>query len=143
LVVVVIVLVVVVVVIVLIVVVVSVPVRRPPVKTIAGPVVFWHRALSGIDTQKARTELVTGSSGTLEQAILDLADRPALGGLSPSTATEALWDLATRANWLKVFQLSELQGRPSAYAGQYGCGRASELVPRCLRASGGQYLATA
>ncbi len=96
--------------------VVSSPVRRPPVETVAGPVSFWHRSITDMETQKARTDLGTGWATTAEQTLLDLADRPPLGGLAPRTAAEAIWDLAARVDWIRVRHLSEAQDRPSAYA---------------------------
>ncbi len=96
--------------------VVSAPVRRPPVRTTIGPVAFWHRDLDALDTQKARTELAVGWAATAEQALLDLAGRPNLGGLSPVTAAEAMWDLARRVDWNLIHRLSELQRHPGAYA---------------------------
>ncbi len=96
--------------------VVTAPVRRPAINTIAGPVEFWHRSSADLDYQKTRTELATGWSGTAEQALLDIADRPTLGGLLPTTATDALWELAKRADWTRVQQLSLEQRRRAAYA---------------------------
>ena len=94
----------------------SVPVRRPPLETIAGPVSFWHRPVADLDTQKAGTDLGIGWATTAEQTLLDLADRPRLAGLAPRVAAEAMWDLAARADWLRIQRLSEAQNRPSAYA---------------------------
>jgi predicted transcriptional regulator of viral defense system len=96
--------------------VVSIPIRRPPIETIAGPVSFWHRSITDIATQKARTDLGVGWATTAEQTLLDLADRPRLAGLAPRTTAEAMWDLAARVDWFAVQRLSEAQDRPSAYA---------------------------
>ena len=96
--------------------VVSGPVRRPDLPTIAGPIAFWHRSLTGVDTQRARTDLAAGWSTTPEQTLLDLTDRPGLAGLAPSTVTEAIWDLGQRIDWFHLHHLSETQERQSAYA---------------------------
>ncbi len=96
--------------------VVSVPVRRPDLRTVVGPIAFWQRSLAGVETEKARTELAVGWSTTAEQTLLDLADRPGLAGLSAITVSEAIWALGQRIDWFRVHHLSETQNRPSAYA---------------------------
>jgi hypothetical protein len=111
--------------------VVSIPVRRPPIETIAGPVSFWHRSITDIETQKARTDLGVGWATTAEQTLLDLADRPRLAGLAPRTTAEVMWDLAARVDWLQVQRLSETQDRPSAYArALWACAGLTSEAPR-------------
>jgi hypothetical protein len=96
--------------------VVTVPARRSPVRTIAGPIAFWHRDIAVLETQKARTELAIGWSATTEQALLDLANRPNLADVSPTTASEAMWDLAQSADWHTIHRLSRAQHTPGAFA---------------------------
>jgi predicted transcriptional regulator of viral defense system len=95
--------------------VVAVPATRNTLRTIAGPLTFWTRHTSQLQTQKTRTELATGWVTTPEQTLLDLADAPDLGGMSPATASEAIWALATRVDWGSVFDLSVRQRRRAAY----------------------------
>lgn len=96
--------------------VVSIPVRRPPIKTISGPITFWHRSTAALDFSKVRTELATGWSATAEQALLDVADHPTLGGVPVSTATEVIRQLAPRVDWRQVHDLSLRQQKRAAYA---------------------------
>lgn len=95
--------------------VVAIPASRNTIQTIAGPVIFWTRDTSQLETQKARTELATGWVTTSEQTLIDLADAPTLGGISPNTASEAMWALATGVDWDTVFDLSNRQRRRAAY----------------------------
>ncbi|MEX2322429.1 MAG: type IV toxin-antitoxin system AbiEi family antitoxin domain-containing protein [Acidimicrobiia bacterium] len=96
--------------------VVSVPVRRSPLITAAGRVVFWTRRTDHLDTVRAKTELAWGYTTSTEQTLLDLANRPRLGGVSPRSISEAIWALAGRADWDRTHRLSVDQQRPSAYA---------------------------
>ncbi|MCH7583732.1 MAG: type IV toxin-antitoxin system AbiEi family antitoxin domain-containing protein [Acidobacteria bacterium] len=96
--------------------VISAPVRRPRVNTIVGPVEFWHRDIADVETRKARTELATGWSTTAPQTLVDLADRPSLAGVDPSTVSETMWDLAPRVDWTEVHRISEKRRRRAAYA---------------------------
>ena len=95
--------------------VVAVPAERRPIDTLTGPMTFWKRDTSGLAIQRTRTELATGWVTTPEQTILDLAYRPTLAGISPSTTSEAMWTLATRVDWETVFDLSVHQRRRAAY----------------------------
>ena len=99
--------------------VVSVPVRRSPVQTSSGTVFFWHRQSESVETQKTRTELAVGWMTTASQTLLDLADRPRLGNLGPSTISETLWHLAPMVDWQRVYELSEELRRRSAYVRAY------------------------
>ncbi len=96
--------------------VVTVPVRRPPIDTISGSITFWHRSTTDLDFNKVRTELATGWGATAEQALLDVADQPGLGGLPVLTASEVIWLLARRVDWSRVHDLSLRQRKRAAYA---------------------------
>ncbi|MFH1104939.1 MAG: type IV toxin-antitoxin system AbiEi family antitoxin domain-containing protein [Actinomycetota bacterium] len=111
--------------------VVAVPASRNTLRTIAGPLIFWTRDTSQLQTQKTHTELVTGWVTTSEQTLLDLADVPDLGGVSPTTASEAIWALATRVDWGTVFDLSVRQRRRAAYTRALwaSAGLISEVAP--------------
>jgi len=96
--------------------VVAIPARRRPLITPVGPIHFWARNAQELDLQRVTTELAEGWVTTAEQTILDLADRPQLGGVGAHTASEAIWDLAARSDWELVRELSRRQGREAAYA---------------------------
>lgn len=95
---------------------VSVPARRRPIDTTAGRIVFWTRDTRVLDVQRTKTELAPGYATSVEQTLLDVADRPRLGGVSGRLAAETLWELARRADWDLVHSLSVAQQKPSAYA---------------------------
>ena len=96
--------------------VVSVPARRQSLTTVAGEVVFWHRPVRELDLQRHDGDLARGWVTTPEQTILDLADRPKLGGISAATAVDAIAALAMRCDWELVLGLSRSQDRRAAYA---------------------------
>jgi predicted transcriptional regulator of viral defense system len=95
--------------------VVAVPVRRRPLPTAAGTVHFWSRPTSALDLQAVRTELASGWTTTTCQTLLDLADHPRRANVSPATASEAIWALATRCDWSRLRTLAQKQGRMPAY----------------------------
>ncbi|MEU6675331.1 type IV toxin-antitoxin system AbiEi family antitoxin [Streptomyces sp. NPDC046925] len=76
---------------------VAVPKQRPPLETEFGKVVFVRRDVAGLDLERIETEVTPGWVTTPEQTLLDLAARPALGGLPAEAITEAL-----RALWLRA-----------------------------------------
>lgn len=53
---------------------------------------------------------------TVEQTLLDIADRPALGDLGTQTASEIIVALGARADWEHVAALASTQRRRSAFA---------------------------
>ena len=69
--------------------VVAVPRQRPALRTAFGLVVFVKRDVQRLDLQRIETELVDGYTTTPEQTVLDLIDRPALGGVTETAAEEA------------------------------------------------------
>lgn len=95
---------------------VSIPTRRQTLDTTAGRIVFWTRDTGTLDLQRAKTDLAPGYATSLEQTVLDIADRPRLGGVSTRLASETLWQLARRTDWDLVYSLSVAQRRPAAYA---------------------------
>ena len=95
--------------------VVAVPVRRRPLTTVAGRVHFWNRNADRLETQVWRSELGQGRVSTIEQALLDLADRPQQAEVTVNTAEEALRSLSLEADWDHVADLARIQGALPAY----------------------------
>lgn len=95
---------------------VAVPARRRALSTSAGTVAFQERKLEQLALQKISTELADGWVTTLEQTMLDIADRPRAAGTSARTASEAIWSLAQSSDWQETAALAVKQGRKAAYA---------------------------
>jgi predicted transcriptional regulator of viral defense system len=95
--------------------VVAVPRQRPALDTAFGEVVFAKRQTDRLQLTRARTSMVTGYVTDIEQTMLDIAHRPALGGLAITEAAEAIRALATRADWTETWRLAKEQRIPSAY----------------------------
>jgi predicted transcriptional regulator of viral defense system len=108
--------------------VVAVPNQRPVLRTPYGPVAFSERDTDRLDVEPARTTLTTGMATTVEQTLLDLADRPELGGVATAEVAQALAALAVRADWEHVLSLARAQRLHAAYirAGHL----ATPLLPR-------------
>jgi hypothetical protein len=104
--------------------VVAVPKQRPALDTRVGRVIFIKRAVERLDLERIETTLTTGWVTTPEQTLLDLADRPALGGLTETDLTDALRALARQADWAQVADLAGRQHKPSALAKATTAGRA-------------------
>ena len=96
--------------------VVAVGVRRRSLRTAWGEVVFVARDVCALDLQRVDTDLTSGWATSIEQTILDVADRPGLGGLDPAAASEILTALAARADWHLVADLADRQHRRAAFA---------------------------
>ncbi|WP_344882391.1 type IV toxin-antitoxin system AbiEi family antitoxin domain-containing protein [Allokutzneria multivorans] len=94
--------------------VVAVPKQRPELRTDLGRLVFVKRNTDKLDLERVDTELTTGWVTTVEQTILDLAARPALGGLTPGDTAEAVRALGRRADPDLLGQLAAEQHRPAA-----------------------------
>jgi hypothetical protein len=94
----------------------AVPVHRSPLETVAGQIVFTFQKIERLDLQGARTELATGYTATAEQALLDLAARPSLGGISREQAAEARGALLARCDLAVVASLAHAQHRREALA---------------------------
>lgn len=94
--------------------VVAAPRQRPALRLDIGQIIFVKRRLEELDTERIDTELVSGWVTTIEQTLLDLADRPTLGGMTLQSTHEAVRALAVRADWDKVTQLAHRQRKPRA-----------------------------
>lgn len=94
--------------------VVAVPKQRPTLRLDVTRVVFVERRVQQFDIERASTELGPGWVTTIEQTILDLASRPALGGVEAADVRDALRGLSGRADWTIVEELAADQHRPAA-----------------------------
>jgi AbiEi antitoxin C-terminal domain len=94
--------------------VVAVPKQRPALDTHVGRVVFVKRDVTRLDLERIDTPLTSGWVTTPEQTLLDLADRPSLGGLTEAEAGEAVRALAARVDWPQLAGLAARQRKPGA-----------------------------
>jgi hypothetical protein len=94
--------------------VVAVPKQRPMVQTRFGAVLFVKRDVARLDVERADTQVTSGWVTTVEQTLLDLAARPALGGLAESDLAAAVRALGARADWDQVRRLARSQHKPAA-----------------------------
>jgi predicted transcriptional regulator of viral defense system len=78
--------------------VVAVPKQRPPVRLLdrEATVVFVRRSVDRLEVEASRSDLGRVMVTTIEQTVLDLAHRPALGGIpgEARAAVAALWPCA-------------------------------------------------
>lgn len=88
---------------------IATPKQRPGLQTTVGPIRFVTRTVGQLAIQRTKTELGMGWVTTAEQTLLDIADRPALGGLTLTDAAEALTALQQRADPLLVQELAQRQ----------------------------------
>jgi hypothetical protein len=95
---------------------VAVPKQRPVLRTVAGEVLFVRRNVARLDVEAVETELATGWVTTVEQTILDLADRPSLGGLAERDLRDAVRALGQRADGTRLDTLAGAQRKPAALA---------------------------
>jgi predicted transcriptional regulator of viral defense system len=95
--------------------VIAVPRQRPLFRSPFGAVHFVKRATGRLATELTTTPLVTGSVTTVEQTILDLADRPSLGGVRAKETGESISALAHRVDWAEVLDLARSQRLHAAY----------------------------
>lgn len=89
--------------------------QRPPLDTVAGRLRFVTRAVDALDLQRVDTELGAGWVTTPEQTLLDLVDRPTLGGFTNVDAYEAVRSLASVADLDLVLQLADAQHKRRAH----------------------------
>jgi hypothetical protein len=95
--------------------VIAVPRQRPSIRTAVGRIWFVVRRVERLDVQRVDTEMATGWATSSEQTVLDLADRPDLGGLAGAEVAEAIRQLAPRAEWELIGELAVRQRkRPAA-----------------------------
>jgi hypothetical protein len=95
--------------------VVAIPRQRPALRLDIGHVTFVKRKVERLDVERYDNDLVVGWVTTVEQTLLDVADRPTLGGLTEDSAREAVRALALRADWDRVAELARRQRRPRAH----------------------------
>lgn len=95
--------------------VVAVPLQRPALVTSFGQVVFVERDITSLGVEPDVTGLVTGFVTTVEQTLLDLADRPTLGGLPARAVGEAISALSFRADWDETLLLARRLRLHAAY----------------------------
>jgi len=86
--------------------VVAVPKQRPALETPAGRVVFVTRDLGSLDIQRVETELADGWVTSREQTLVDVVDRPTLGGLPCADAIAAAGHLAEEAERDRVVSIA-------------------------------------
>lgn len=96
--------------------VVAVPKQRPPLTTAAGRIVFVLRDVDTLDTERVETELGDGWVTTVDQTVLDLADRPRLGGFPAGDVGEARRALTRRADPDRVGRIADRQRKRAAAA---------------------------
>lgn len=89
--------------------------QRRPASIAWGTVRFIIRDVAALDVVRADTELASGWVTSIEQTMLDVADRPAIAG-GPAAASEIVIGLASRADWGLVADLARAQGKRSAFA---------------------------
>lgn len=77
---------------------------------------FVSRDVDTLDLQRADTDLTSGWVTTIEQTLLDIADRPSLGGLDALAVSEVIAALGPRADWDWVAELARRQRRRAAFA---------------------------
>jgi hypothetical protein len=94
--------------------VIAVPKQRPTLATTSGRIHFVRRDLQRLDLERATTELTMGWVTTIEQTLIDLAARPALGGLPEQDRVEALRALWARADHGICEDLARAQRRRAA-----------------------------
>ncbi len=88
--------------------------QRPRLRTAFGDVGFVTRQLDRLDLVRTRTDVTEGWMTSREQTILDLADRPTLGGVMAESASEAITALTSDADWELVRGLARDQHKYSA-----------------------------
>jgi predicted transcriptional regulator of viral defense system len=95
--------------------VIAVPRQRPALATLFGSIVFVTRTVGRLQLTRARTPMATGYVTDIEQTMLDIAQRPTLGGVAVDQSAEAVRALALRADWSTAWRLAAEQRMPSAY----------------------------
>lgn len=97
--------------------------QRPALHTTVGRLRFVTRKVSGLDLQRVETELASGWVTTVEQTLLDLADRPSIGELSAAEVAQLIRSLAEAADWRRVGDLAIGQRkRPAAVRAAWAAG---------------------
>jgi hypothetical protein len=107
--------------------VIATPKQRPALETAFGTITFVTRDVQRLQLVTQRGSGVAGYCTTVEQTVLDLADRPALGGLVPHDAAKAIKALGVRADWGVVHGLAAEQHKPAAYVRARWCAGAAGM----------------
>ncbi len=116
--------------------VVAIPTSRPKLSHAYGTLRFVNRSA---ETRWVRveTDVVEGWMTSREQTVLDMADRPELGGVTGSTTGEAITLLAPRCDWELVEELAREQRRPAALArARWLAAAVTDLPPAAYRPRG-------
>jgi hypothetical protein len=95
--------------------VIAVPRQRPGLATTWGHLTFVKRSFATLDTQRVDTEITRGWVTSREQTVLDLADRPVLGGVTVATAQEAIRWLLPRSDMERIAALGRAQRKLAAW----------------------------
>lgn len=97
--------------------VVAVPKQRPALDTAVGRMLFVRRDVPVLAVQRVDTELAQGWVTAPAQTVLDLADRPGLGGLEPGEVVAAIRQLAGpgQADAGEVAELAAAQRKRAAH----------------------------
>lgn len=95
--------------------VVAVPKQRPALDTAVGRMVFVLRDVSALAVQRVETELAQGWVTAPAQTVLDLADRPGLGGVELGEVVAAIRQLASEAEAGEVAELAAAQRKRAAH----------------------------
>jgi len=93
---------------------VAVPRQRPAITVGRATVYFAKRTVGRLDVERVRTDITTGWVTTREQTMLDLAARPAWGGLDVTQSEEAIRALGGRADWDLAVSLAQRQNKVAA-----------------------------
>lgn len=96
--------------------VIAVPKRRPTLETSCGRIVFVKREISLIKRMRIDTELATGWCTSIEQTVLDLANRPDLVNGLTTLAQDAARILFTRSKDQKLNELLKSQRLETAFS---------------------------
>lgn len=96
--------------------VVAVTEQRPAIDTVAGRVTFVTREVARLDLQRCTTDLATGWCTTVDQTVLDLADRPGLGEVPILDIAQAIVHLRGQVDWDRVRRLARDQRKGPAAA---------------------------
>jgi hypothetical protein len=94
---------------------VAIPRNRHDLETTVGRIQFVKRDVERLDVQRYTTALTTGWITTPDQTVLDLADRPALGGVAPTTVEEAIATLDEGVDRQHVAELAVAQRKEPAW----------------------------
>lgn len=93
--------------------------QRNVLDTPFGRVTWVCRNTTKLDLQRARTDVTEGWTTSRAQTLLDLADRPTLGGLGAGATTEAIMLLGAKVDsstWHRIVGLAAAQRKTAGLA---------------------------